>query len=116
MPCGVAGIAIAAGPGHGVCADDGALTASIDNSTTGSGSGTNFVLVGLQCVHKGLVRCRENSEDVQDCLVLLEVPVHADAAPCSLAQGGRYVFFMQVGVPQRKGLCVKCVRVRGRGG
>lgn len=51
----------------------------------------------LQCVHKGLVRCRANDADSGDCLILVEAPVMADSAPCALTAGQRYMVFLQVG-------------------
>lgn len=52
--------------------------------------------VGLQCVHKGMIQCRGNAEDVQDCVVLVQLPAYRDATPCALTQGGRYMFYLQV--------------------
>lgn len=47
-----------------MCLKDGSLVPVFDNSTKPN---TNFVVLGIQCVNKGLVHCRENSEDTQVC-------------------------------------------------
>ncbi|GIL42610.1 hypothetical protein Vafri_556 [Volvox africanus] len=105
----VTGVVLAAGAGSGVCHPNGTLTPMPDdlsNSAPGGAdppqspkrppSNSSFVLVGLQCTHKGLVRCRNNSDDLGDCLVLVEAPVLPDSAPCALTGGQRYMFFLQV--------------------
>ncbi|GFR40537.1 hypothetical protein Agub_g1110, partial [Astrephomene gubernaculifera] len=89
----VTGVVLAAGAGSGLCHDNGTLVPLPDSPSTKSSSGTSFVLVGLQCVHRGLVRCRTNTEDAGDCLLLLEAPVLADSVPCALTGGQRYMFF-----------------------
>lgn len=51
------GLALAAGPGTGVCAPNGTLSpalASVD--AYGGGFNTSFVVLGLQCVHKGIIK------------------------------------------------------------
>ncbi|MEW5301789.1 MAG: hypothetical protein WDW38_008420 [Sanguina aurantia] len=87
-----AGVAVAAGPGVGVCNSDGSLVPVFDNRTRPA---TNFVVLGIQCVNKGLVHCRENAEDTQDCLIVIELPVQPLAAPCGLSEGGRYMFMLK---------------------
>ncbi|KAL6748552.1 hypothetical protein V8C86DRAFT_2874652 [Haematococcus lacustris] len=89
----VTGITLAAGPGAGRCdPTTGNLNIALDNSTQPA---TNFIVLGIQCVHKGLLSCRNNAEDTKDCLILIAAPNSNESAPCSLAQGERYQVYLQ---------------------
>lgn len=90
----VTGVALAAGPGAGLCHENGTLTPRLDQAGEAA-SGTSFILLGLQCVHKGMIQCRPNDEDAGDCLILVETPVLPDSQPCALTGGQRYMFFLQ---------------------
>ncbi len=49
----------AAGPGAGLCNENGTLTPRLDQAGEAA-SGTSFILLGLQCVHKGMVEVGTN--------------------------------------------------------
>ncbi|EFJ41707.1 hypothetical protein VOLCADRAFT_119636 [Volvox carteri f. nagariensis] len=69
--------------------------ADIPISTSQLGLANMAELIVTGCVHKGLVRCRNNTDDLGDCLLLVEAPVLPDSAPCALTGGQRYMFFLQ---------------------
>lgn len=51
----------AAGPGAGLCHENGTLTPRLDQAGEAA-SGTSFILLGLQCVHKGMIQVRMKQE------------------------------------------------------
>ncbi|PNW85554.1 hypothetical protein CHLRE_03g192100v5 [Chlamydomonas reinhardtii] len=101
----VTGVVLAAGAGAGHCYPNGTLVPMPDDgsSSTGASSSsstpTSYILLGLQCVHKGLVRCRQHEGDGGDCLILVEAPVLPDSQPCALTGAQRYMFFLQPADP-----------------
>lgn len=50
-----AGIALAAGPGTSVCYPNGTLAPAVADVAKGAFN-TSFVVLGLQCVHKGMIK------------------------------------------------------------
>ncbi|KAG2442382.1 hypothetical protein HXX76_002468 [Chlamydomonas incerta] len=97
----VTGVVLAAGAGSGHCYPNGTLVPVPDDGSSNTGSSgssstpTSYILLGLQCVHKGLVRCRQHDGDGGDCLILVEAPVLPDSQPCALTGAQRYMFFLQ---------------------
>ncbi|KAG2482366.1 hypothetical protein HYH03_018686, partial [Edaphochlamys debaryana] len=91
----VTGVVLGAGAGRGQCYPNGTLAPLPDEGGAGGASGTSFILLGLQCVHRGLVTCRSHSGDDGDCLILVEAPVLPDSQPCTLTGGQRYMLFLQ---------------------
>lgn len=95
------GVVIGAGPGTGAChlppvpptADRRVVMTLEPNITTASGK--NFLVVVLQCIHKGLVRCRNNPADGRTCVVLVEAPALEDSTPCVLRPKQRLMFFLE---------------------
>ncbi|KAG2448145.1 hypothetical protein HYH02_006730 [Chlamydomonas schloesseri] len=101
----VTGVVLAAGAGSGHCYPNGTLVPKPDDgissssSSSSSATPTSYILLGLQCVHKGLVRCRQHEGDGGDCLILVEAPVLPDSQPCALTGAQRYMFFLQPADP-----------------